>query len=128
MVKVVAAVIINEENKILITKRNLKKDQGGLWEFPGGKIEAGETEQEALKREIKEELDIEIEVEKRIGNKVHKYTEKEIDLIAYKAKKVNGNLQLLEHEDYHWIDKKEMEQFRFAEADKFIVKYLEGEK
>lgn len=58
MIDVVAAVIQNEEGKILIAQRNLKKSQGGLWEFPGGKIEPNETKEEAIIREIKEEMDI----------------------------------------------------------------------
>ena len=62
MINVVAAIIKNCEGKILITQRNLKKSQGGLWEFPGGKIEKGETREEAIIREIKEELTIEINV------------------------------------------------------------------
>ena len=63
MINVVAAVIKNEDGKILITQRNLQKSQGGLWEFPGGKIEPNETKENAIVREIKEELDIDIEVE-----------------------------------------------------------------
>ena len=62
MINVVAAVIKDENEKILITQRNLKKSQGGLWEFPGGKIEPNETRENVIVREIKEELDIDIEV------------------------------------------------------------------
>mgnify|MGYP004616124937 CR=1 FL=1 len=69
MINVVAAIIKNGEGKILITQRNLKKSQGGLWEFPGGKIEKGETREEAIIREIKEELTIEINVESYLGKK-----------------------------------------------------------
>lgn len=63
MINVVAAVIKNDNGKILITQRNLKKSQGGWWEFPGGKIEQGETREEAIIREIKEELTIDIKVD-----------------------------------------------------------------
>ena len=67
VIEVVAAVIY-KENKFMIAQRNLKKSQGGLWEFPGGKIEPGETREEALKREIYEEFHAEIKV-RRIGNR-----------------------------------------------------------
>ena len=64
MLNVVAAVIENDDGNVLIARRNLKKVQGGLWEFPGGKIEPNETKEEAIIREIKEELTIDIKVDK----------------------------------------------------------------
>ena len=124
MVNVVAGVIKNEEGKILITQRNLKKAQGGLWEFPGGKIELNETKEDAIVREIKEELDIDIQVEKYLSEKVFNYPEKDINLIALQCKKVNGDVKLLEHEDYRWIDNSELDNFEFAPADLFIVEKL----
>ena len=82
MINVVAAVIKDENEKILITQRNLKKSQGGLWEFPGGKIEPNETRENVIVREIKEELDIDIEVKSYLSEKVFNYPEKDINLIA----------------------------------------------
>lgn len=124
MVNVVAGVIKNEEGKILITQRNLKKAQGGLWEFPGGKIEPNETKENAIVREIKEELDIDIQVENYLSEKVFNYPEKDINLIALECKKVSGDIKLLEHEDYRWIDNSELGNFEFAPADLFIVEKL----
>ena len=124
MVNVVEAVIKDETGKILITQRNLKKAQGGLWEFPGGKIEPNETREDAIVREIKEELDIDIQVEKYLSEKIFNYPEKDINLIALECKKINGNIKLLEHEDYRWIDKSELANFEFAPADIFIVEKL----
>ena len=86
MINVVAAVIQNEEGKILIAQRNLKKSQGGLWEFPGGKIEPNETKEEAIIREIKEEMDIDIETKKFIDQKIFNYPDKDINLIANVSK------------------------------------------
>ena len=77
MINVVAAVIKDEQNKILITQRNLKKSQGGLWEFPGGKIEPNETREQAIVREIKEELDMDITVNKYLAEKTFVYPEKQ---------------------------------------------------
>ena len=124
MINVVAGVIRNEEGKILITQRNLKKAQGGLWEFPGGKIEPNETREDAIVREIREELEIDIEVEKYLAEKVFNYPEKDINLIALECRKVNGEIKLLEHEDYKWVTNKELENFKFAPADIFIIEKL----
>lgn len=126
MINVVAAIIKNGEGKILITQRNFKKSQGGLWEFPGGKIEKGETREEAIIREIKEELTIEINVESYLGEKVFEYTEKSINLIALNCRVKSGNIYLTEHEEARWVEKEELNSFEFAPADIFIVKKLQG--
>ena len=122
MINVVAAVIKDEAGKILITQRNLQKSQGGLWEFPGGKIEPNETKENAIVREIKEELDI--QVESYLSEKVFNYPEKDINLIALECKKINGDIKLLEHEDYRWVANSELLNFEFAHADIFIVEKL----
>ena len=124
MINVVAAVIKDENEKILITQRNLKKAQGGLWEFPGGKIEPNETRENAIVREIKEELDIDIEVKSYLSEKVFNYPEKDINLIALECKKIRGEIKLLEHEDYKWVSKNELDNFQFAPADVFIVERI----
>ena len=124
MINVVAAVITNDDWKILIAQRNLKKSQGGLWEFPGGKIEKGETKEEAIIREIKEELTIDIKVDKYIGEKIFNYPDKDINLIALKCEKISGNVQLTEHEDIKWVKKSELENFKFAPADEFRVEKI----
>ena len=124
MINVVAAVIFNEDNKILIAQRNLKKSQGGLWEFPGGKIESGETREHAIVREIKEEMNIEIEVETYLAEKVFEYPEKTINLIALKCKIINGKITLNEHEDAKWINKNELTNYNFAPADRFIIEKI----
>ena len=124
MINVVAAVICDNENRILITKRNLKKSQGGLWEFPGGKIEDGETKEQAIIREIKEELDIDIKVDKYIDEKVFNYPEKDINLIAMKCSIFDGTIVLKEHEDAKWVTSSELINYNFAPADMFIVDIL----
>ena len=119
MIDVVAG-IIWKNNKFLIAKRNAKKDQGNLWEFPGGKVEKGESYENALVREIKEELNADIQVKEYIGEKIHHYPEKDIKLMFYKAILMSENIELLEHEDYKWITKEDKDKFEFAEADKII--------
>lgn len=119
VIEVVAGIIYNGD-KFLIAQRNLKKSQGGLWEFPGGKREDGETFEEALKREIKEEFDADIVVEEYIGENIHRYPEKDIKLVFYKAKLLSKEIKLLEHESYKWITKENKDEFEFAGADKVV--------
>ena len=123
MIEVVAGVIY-KDNKFLIAQRNLKKSQGGLWEFPGGKLESGESCEAALKREIFEEFEAEIEVEGYITENIHHYPEKDIKLMFYKAKLVSDKLVLKEHEDYRWITKEDKDKFVFAGADKIVFDLL----
>lgn len=119
MIEVVAG-IIYKNNKFLIAQRNLNKSQGGLWEFPGGKVEKDESYERALIREIKEELNADIEVNEYIGESIYQYTEKDIKLIFYKAKLLSDRIELLEHESYKWITKDEKDKYEFAGADKVV--------
>lgn len=123
MIEVVAG-IIYKNNKFLIAQRNAQKDQGGLWEFPGGKIEKNETYEDALIREIKEELNADIEVTEYIGENTHHYPNKTIKLHFYKATLISEKIELLEHENYKWITKDEKDNFEFAEADKAAFKLI----
>ena len=119
MIEVVAG-IIYRNNKFLIAQRNLNKSQGGLWEFPGGKVEKDESYESALKREIKEELNADIEVKEYIGENIYHYPEKDIKLIFYKAKLLSDKVELLEHKSYKWITKDEKDKYKFAGADKIV--------
>ena len=120
MIEVVAGIIYKGE-KFLIAKRNLKKAQGGYWEFPGGKIECDETKEEALVREIREEFNADILVNDFVGEVVHHYPEKDVKLFFYKAQLLGEDIELLEHEDYKWITKDEKANYRFASADEKIL-------
>ena len=123
MIEVVAAVIFNGD-KFMIAQRNLKKSQGGLWEFPGGKIEAGETGEEALIREIREEFNAEIKVCELITEVEHHYPEKDVKLYFYRAELVGEKLEVLEHEAIAWISKEEKDKYQFAGADDGVVDIL----
>lgn len=124
VINVVAAVIKNSEGKVLIAKRCLKKDQGGLWEFPGGKIEPNETKEHAIEREIKEELCIDVKANKYLSEKEFIYPNKTINLIAIECIYLFGTINPTEHEDLKWVSKEELNNFEFAPADYFIVNKL----
>ena len=122
--EVAAAVFINEEDKIYCTKRGNVGPLGLKWEFPGGKIEPGETNQEALVREIKEELDTVIAVGNLITTVKHQYETFHITLHAYYTEVISGELTLSEHIDSKWCSKDELLDLEWAEADLPIVKLL----
>ncbi len=108
--KVVAAFIL-KDSKFLIAKRK----EG--WEFPGGKVKRGEEEKEALKREIKEELGIEIEVENLIYEEKEKVKDKEYKFYFYKVKILAGEPKPKEHLDLKWISYDEFKNFKFLKVD-----------
>jgi 8-oxo-dGTP diphosphatase len=117
-VDVVGAVIYDgASKKFLVTMRDRNRMRGGLWEFPGGKIDAGESPEEALKREILEELNCEIAVGKQVENYTYSYPELTVRLITYLCTIVSGEPQLSEHEDMKWVSKEEIEELNFPEAD-----------
>lgn len=99
MIQVTAAVLQNEEEQVLLCQRPAGKNCALLWEFPGGKIEAGETPQQCLKREILEELAITIQVQ----SKITAVTQGTVEVHFYKAKWVSGNLIAKEHAALQWI-------------------------
>lgn len=120
MIRVTAAIII-KENKILLTQRS-KEDKLSLkWEFPGGKIEENENEKECLKREILEELELNINVEKFFFKNIHKYNDKEIELNFYICKIISGKLKLNVHNNFKWVNKTEIKNFDLADADIPVV-------
>lgn len=129
-VEVVCALIQNEEGKIFCCQRGPGRSLAYKWEFPGGKIEQNETKEEALIREIKEELKSDIEVIKYIGVSNHGYTNLEnpftITMYAYLCRLVNGNLKLTEHIDSCYSPISEMGLMDFAEADIPIIEMLKN--
>ena len=120
----VTAAVLAMDGKFLIAKRKKDDVLGGLWEFPGGKIEDGETAEECLAREIKEELDITIEVGELITSNRHKYPHGYFELIAYRVKYISGEIVLNDHDDFKWVTVDEMDNFEFSPADISIIKEL----
>ena len=127
MIDVTAAILV-KDGKILIAKRKPEDKQPGKWEFPGGKIEAGESAQECLKREMQEEFGIEVRVGKFKGESVYHYPHGSIRLLAYLAEWQAGDLALKDHTDYAWAQCDRLAEFDFAPADlPFVHKLISGE-
>lgn len=118
----VTSAIIENEDTVLVVQRSSTMSLPLKWEFPGGKIENGETEEECIIREIKEELNLEIEVSKRLCHSIFHYPNFSIELIPFLAKQIGGQIMLNEHSDYKYIEKDELLNLDWAEADISIVK------
>ncbi|MCB7317731.1 (deoxy)nucleoside triphosphate pyrophosphohydrolase [Lacrimispora sp. 210928-DFI.3.58] len=125
-IRVVAAIIcdnIEEKNKIFATARGYGEFKGG-WEFPGGKIEQGETPQQALIREIKEELDTDIKVGNLIDTIEYDYPAFHLSMDCFWAEVISGNLELREAEDARWLTKDELDSVEWLPADIILVETI----
>jgi 8-oxo-dGTP diphosphatase len=124
ILKVVCAVI-NFNDKILVVQRSEKMSLPLKWEFPGGKIERGETYEECIIREIKEELNIDITIEKKLTPTFFDYPTVSIELIPFLVNYITGKLELKEHKNYKLLNINELISLDWAEADLPIVKELQ---
>lgn len=123
LVRVTAAIIENDGN-ILIAQRHRNDRMAGLWEFPGGKIEAGETPQQCLLRELREELEMEAIIGPFLGSSVHHYDHISIELIAYRAYWNGAPFSLLAHQACRWVPPSRLIDFCFTAADLHFVRRL----
>jgi 8-oxo-dGTP diphosphatase len=123
--QIVAAGVIEKDGCILIGKRKHGKKFAGNWEFPGGTVENGETPEQCLKRELLEELAVEIEVGDLICWSECKYTpEWTIKLLAYRTRLLSDVFDLKDHEEVRWVTLTDLVNYDFPEASKSIVKKL----
>jgi len=120
-----AAVVVGKSGKILIAQRREKEMLGGLWEFPGGKQEKGETIQACIARELKEELGIEIEVGAFLVTVHHAYSHFTMELHTYFAKIISGKPHPIECQDFRWVELSTLRKFPYSKADLYIIDELE---
>ena len=120
MVNVVCA-IIQDDDKFLACRRKQGKARGGKWEFPGGKVKKDESPEEAVERELHEELSLEVKVEKMLGSVVHHYPDISIRLIAMKCFVNEGTISLSDHDEIRWVSLSELKLVDFSEADCRII-------
>ncbi|MDU0478334.1 (deoxy)nucleoside triphosphate pyrophosphohydrolase [Staphylococcus chromogenes] len=125
-IEVTGAVIV-QDNKILAAKRGPGKNLSGYWEFPGGKIEVGETPQESLARELREELECEAIVGNHVTTTEHEYDFAIIVLSTYYCTLVAGEPKLTEHEEIRWLSGTEMHELNWAPADIPAVEIIANE-
>lgn len=117
----VTCAIIEHNNKILICQRSERMKLPLKWEFPGGKVETGESKEDCLKREIREELGLEIEVGSALTPVEHHYPEFSLCLYPFACKWRGGSLAIAEHAQAIWVDKSELQNYDWAEADVPVV-------
>ncbi|MGB0564798.1 MAG: A/G-specific adenine glycosylase [Spirulinaceae cyanobacterium] len=122
--KIGVAVIRNAQGQILIDRRLEEGLLGGLWEFPGGKIEPGETVEDCILREIREELDIAIAIDAHLITIDHAYTHFKVNLQVYLCTYVSGEPKPLESQEIRWVSLSEIDQFPFPKANQQIIQAL----
>ena len=123
---VAAAAILNSQGKLLIAKRPDDKHQGGLWEFPGGKVEPTESVEAALKRELKEEIGIEVLQCEPLVRIEHDYSDKSVVLDVWIVSSFSGEAVGLEGQPIEWINPADMDAFQFPEANLPIISALKA--
>lgn len=118
----VTCAIITDKDKILAVQRGPETDHPFLWEFPGGKTGKGETDEEAICREIREELSVEVEITGRLGTVEQDYGNKQIRLIPFVCRICGGSLHLTEHIAFCWILPEQTSLLNWSEADLKLIR------
>ena len=122
----VVAALIWDGDKFLICQRPAHKARGLLWEFVGGKVEPGETKEQALIRECQEELAVTLAVNDVFMEVDHQYPDLHVHLTLFNASILDGTPQMLEHNDIRWITTQEIPQYEFCPADEEILRKLQA--
>lgn len=122
--RIVTAAVIEKDGRILIARRKKGDHLENKWEFPGGKLEAGETPQEGLRRELLEEFGMHVEVGAFIGSSRFVYPHASIELLAYRTVCLSAEWTVRDHEEVRWVLPEELGRYDFSEADRPIVKKL----
>ena len=125
-VHVAVGVILDADNNILITRRHSDAHQGGLWEFPGGKVEPGETLDGALSRELREELGIQVSQTAPLTDVRHDYGDKSVWLDVHVVSRFTGTARGLEGQPLAWVSARQLDEFSFPEANVPIVSAIQA--
>jgi 8-oxo-dGTP diphosphatase len=118
---IVAAAVIIRDGRVLLTRRGEGQHLAGMWEFPGGKLEAGESPEEALLRECQEECGIEVEVAEILEVTHHRYPEKEVLLLFYRCELRAGEVRHLQVADHAWVAPRDLDDYPLPPADERVV-------
>jgi len=122
----VAAALIIRDGAVLLTRRAQGQHLAGMWEFPGGKLEPGESPEEALVRECQEECGIEIAVADILEVTFHRYADKDVLLLFYRCSIVSGEVRHLQVDDHAWVDPKDLDHYELPPADAGVVARIQA--
>lgn len=126
IIQVVGGVVVNSDGQILACRRAPNQVMAGDWEFPGGKVDAGESNEQALKRELHEELGIEVDVGELIGSVEHQYSSMIVKLSFYSCKTEASDFSMRVHDEIRWVDEDEANQLNWLPADvEFVAKLVD---
>lgn len=123
---IVTAAVIRDGDGILITRRPMESRHGGMWEFPGGKLDADESPQECLRREILEELGLEVAVESIFEIAYHRYEWGPVLILAFECRPLSGEIRHLGISDHRWVPPEEISDYDILPADRPIIAKLLG--
>jgi len=120
----VTAAILERDGRVLIARRRSGLAHGDFWEFPGGKVDAGETPRQCLRRELKEELDIEVQVGEHLATHTHDDGNRQMTLMFYRVAWIAGSLHLKDHSEARWVAPRRLEAYEFTPADRWFADRL----
>lgn len=122
----VTAAIIEEDGRVFVARRGPGRHLAGAWEFPGGKVDAGETPEQALARELSEELGISCEVGELLCTAVYEGTEPALELLAFRVRRRAGAIELREHVEARWVAPADLAAMDLPESDRLVAERLYG--
>jgi 8-oxo-dGTP diphosphatase len=127
MITVTAAILI-KDSKVFVAQRKAHGRLSGKWEFPGGKVEPGETPEESLKRELEEELDIDATIGQYMGDSIHRYEFGTVKILFYRAFWNGDDIVSKDHQDVQWVSMDQLNEYDFAPADlPFVERLMRGQ-
>jgi len=117
MKQIVTAAVIEKDGRILVAKRRREGEREGVWEFPGGTVEPGETAEQCLRRELREEFGIEAEIGEFVASSRWEAPQADYELRAYRTRRISGEFSLNAHDEIRWLRPEEIQQLDLAPAD-----------